>query len=229
MQEIRGWKGGGGEGLPVARQKTCACQNKSPRSVRRKFPGTKRRGRLNQPSVQMGGRANNRGNGRYRHATQHNTWKRRKKKTGGLFTVSTSCLSLKYDQKHPHAHLIISVKYSFNKVCVVKTMWFYRLLKNQRRAQIDPLFHNASANTRHAGATMETQTHKTPETGETSVVIQHRRWPGRLKKDMDHMNLSDAETILTNRWQEMDDKRAKVKKKKKQLTNLDWEWEAYGA
>lgn len=44
------------------------------------------------------------------------------------------------------------------------------------------------------------------------------------------MNLSDAETVLTNRWQEMDDKRAKVKKKKKkQLTNLEWEWEAYGA
>lgn len=110
------------------------------------------------------------------YLTQH-LKEKEKKKTGGLFTVSTSCLSLKHDQKHTHthAHLVISVKYSFNKVCVVKTMPFYRLRKNQRRAQIDPLFHNASANTRHAGATMETQTHKTPETGETSVVIQHRR------------------------------------------------------
>lgn len=94
--------------------------------LRRKLPRTKRRGRTNkltneesvenQPSTSQGsvwgGGALNISDNKHRSTTPE------KQEKTGAYLSSTSCLSLKHDQKH--THLIISVKYSFNKVCVVK-------------------------------------------------------------------------------------------------------------
>lgn len=106
--------------------------------------------------------------------------------------TNVSCLILKCDQKHTHTRLIISVKYSFNNVRVVKTVWFYRLHKNiKRRAQINPLFHrvryNVSTNTRHASATMEPKVHKTPETGEQTCTNNRSNIPAWSFKTGDYL------------------------------------------
>lgn len=54
-----------------------------------------------------------------------------------VFIMSNSCLSLKHDQKCTHTHLIISVKYSFHKVCVVcgatKNMCFHHHLHKKKQ------------------------------------------------------------------------------------------------
>lgn len=120
-----GWRGGGGEGSPVARQKSCACRSKSPGSEEEVTEnkeeredeqadkrGKRRKTAINIPELGLGW------GGTQISDNKHGSTTPEKQEKTGAYLSSTSCLSLKHDQKH--THLIISVKYSFNKVCVVK-------------------------------------------------------------------------------------------------------------